>query len=68
MTGLMTTISVSGMTNDKIQMLNTLNDDITIKTSNIVTEAGKISQSLEDCHCKIRGLRIDLQASNKKSL
>lgn len=65
MIGLVTTISVGGMNPDKMKMLNTLNDNVTEKTCTIVKEASKLSQSLEDCQCKIKSLRKDLQAKSK---
>ncbi|XP_052820304.1 uncharacterized protein LOC128246153 [Mya arenaria] len=65
MTGLLTTISVGGITQEKLKMLNELNEDITKKTESIVNEASRMDQALKDSREKIKSLRMDLQASSK---
>ncbi|KAH3774426.1 hypothetical protein DPMN_175808 [Dreissena polymorpha] len=65
MTGLATTISVGGMTKDKMTMLNELNDSVNSHCNLIVGASGKINQALEDSHAKVSCLRKDLQSSKK---
>ena len=63
MTGLLTTMSVGGITQDKLKMLNDLNEEINKKTDNIVQEATSMDKALNDCKTKVKSLRKDLQAS-----
>lgn len=63
MTGLFTVLSVGDMTEDKLKMLKSLNEDLARLTSNIVNEAGIVNKNLEECRVEAKCLRKKLQST-----
>ena len=66
MSGLITIMSVGGITQEKMKMLHDINEELVTKVNLIVDSSTKINSDLTEANRKVDSLRKDLASSKKR--